>query len=67
MEPLRSNNQEYGCSAQGDFNYSGVTDIADFALLAANFNQEVARQAVHEPYTSAIALTVLPLIMRRSR
>ena len=34
---------------RGNFNYDAATDIADFALLSANFNQVLSRQAPGAP------------------
>src|SRR5207244_2475054 len=49
----------YGASGQswinGDFNYDGVVDSADFTMLASNFNVSLPAAAVPRPAAPAAA------------
>lgn len=57
---------------QGDFNYDGSVNTADFDLLAQNFNQHVAAAPalgtlVSEPAGFGLATLGMALVMRRKR
>ena len=59
-----------GFWSQGDFNYDGVVNTADFTAMAVNFNQVLASPTlgtlVPEPSCAAIVLCG-GLVLRRRR
>jgi hypothetical protein len=53
-----------GTFTSGDFNYSGMVDIADFAILAGNFNKTLPAPG-RAPATAAATAGARPLTTAR--
>ena len=62
---LAANFNAPGSFAQGDFNYSGVTEIGDFSILASRFNTALPETAAGSAPASSTAAPARPIFQHR--